>query len=288
MLKKDIGELKPNGQILSNSYLSTILKLKDGSILKIFKPDVIASLKKLGFDTEEKVLDSEYLEHSKEIITPQATIYYPNGVFAGYTMPYIKGISYNERDEKLTRKEHEDLAQFARMHSKVENVLVNNPNIVFPDFCTCDNIIIDKGGNVNFIDYDGLQIGKHKSYSFSSSLGNIQEHEKSKYSQEEMCFTKELDVKSSIYLYFLSTFNVNLSKVGMINPLSGRRITLQEIFAGIKLEDPDLCHKVWLLYQNDKENEFLGNTVFDLAEKYDLKIINQYGNTYHKILSKKK
>lgn len=288
MQKYNIKDLKLTGQILACTYLSTTIKLKDGSVIKLFKPEMLAALKDEGYDLEGKILNSENTTHSKEIVAPTSSVYYPNGSFAGYTMPYIRGISYNERDEKLTRKEHENLKMFAQNHSKLEKVLKDNPNIVFPDFCTCDNIIIEKSGNIRLIDYDGLQVDHFQSPSFSTTLGSIQEHTIDKYMNDDTLFTKELDKKSSIYLYFLSTFNVNLDKVGTINPISGKIITLQDIFMGINLDNPDLCHKVWKLFQDNKENEYLDDTVFDIADKYNLKIINQYGHNYHKRLSKKK
>lgn len=288
MLKQDIKDLKLTGQILSYGYLNTTIRLKDGSVIKLFKPEILSQLKDKQYDIEEKIINSEKTTHSKEIVTPTSLVYYPNGAFAGYTVPYIKGISYNERDESLTKKDQENLKMFAQNHKKLEKILKENPNIVFPDFCTCDNIIIEKSGEIKLIDYDGLQVDNYKSHAFSTTLGTISEHTTDKYMTNSGLFTKELDKKSSIYLYFLSAFNVNLAKVGTINPISGKIITLQDIFVGINLEDPELCHKVWKLFQDNKENEYLDDTIFDIADKYNLKIINQYGKNYHKRLSKKK
>ena len=43
-------------------------------------------------------------------------------------------------------------------------------------------------------------------------------------------FTKNLDKKSLILLYFLCTFHVDLNKVGIISPVTKTVITLDEIF----------------------------------------------------------
>ena len=38
------------------------------------------------------------------------------------------------------------------------------------------------------------------------------------------------------------------------------------------LNDPDIMHKIWKLFQEKEENEYLGDDVFRIAEKYNLDI----------------
>ena len=146
---------------------------------------------------------------------------------------------------------------------------------------------MDNKGNVQFIDYDGLQIGGHRALSISTSLGDPTKLINTKYGTSDLFFTKELDKKSSIILYFLTAFNVNLNTVGIINPDTGTPITLDDVFEIIKLDDPDVCHKVWKTFQDDQQNEFLGDDVFRLADKYDVKILAVVGDQYVKELVKK-
>lgn len=108
-----------------------------------------------------------------------------------------------------------------------------------------------------------------------------------KYFTNESLFTKELDQKSSIFLYFLDTFNVNLNKVGMIDPSNGKPITLNDIFSFINLDDDDLCHKTWKIFQNDRANEYLGDDVFRIADKYNMNVLARLGDSYIKRLTKK-
>lgn len=56
----------------------------------------------------------------------------------------------------------------------------------------------------------------------------------------------------------------------------------------INLDDPDICHKVWKLFQEKEENEFLRDDVFKIAEKYNTEIIAQRNDgVYIKRLVKK-
>ena len=108
----------------------------------------------------------------------------------------------------------------------------------------------------------------------SGTLGKQELHYTPKYRTGEL-FNKNLDKKSSIYLYFISALNVSLANVGRFNPFTGRNIAIEDIFQMINLDDPDICHKVWKLFQEKEENEFLRDDVFKIAEKYNVGIVAQ-------------
>lgn len=289
MKKKVIypAEIK-NAKFMSHSEMATVVSLQDGGILKVFEPGMLGLMKSVGIDTEKKILDAKPIKGSPEILIPTSAAYFPNGKFIGYTINRANGIDYNEYDDKLSLRQRSDLYMYASDHDKIEAVLRRNCNIVFPDFCTCDNIFFDEDGNVQFIDYDGLQVGPHKTICFSTSLGDAENY----FYNPKYCrnghFTKELDKKSSIVLYFLTTFNANLSKVGMPHPRTGIPVTLDDFFRAINLDDPDLCHKVWKTFQNDQQNDFLGDTVYDIAEKYDMHVFGEINGCYLKTLTKKR
>lgn len=100
-------------------------------------------------------------------------------------------------------------------------------------------------------------------------------------------FTKKLDKSSSILLYFLTTFNANLNNIGKINPRTGQAVTLDDFFKVINLDDPDLCHKVWKTFHDDRTNDFLGDTVYNIADKYDMYVFGKADTGYLKALTKK-
>lgn len=290
MKKKILQENDLKGSIkIATTEKSTIYQLKNGRIFKQYNPYVIEDQKLFDVDIESKILSAQPLKQSPEIIVPEMAVYTPNGQFCGYIMQRANGIDLNTYDDCLTTKQRSDLKKYAEIHYKLESVLRRNPDIVFPDFCTCDNIFIDSKGNIQFIDYDGLQIGSHKSYSVSTSLGSFYDIVRNpKYFTKDKFFTKELDKKSSIILFYLSVFNVNLNNVGIINPMNGKPVTLDDIFECINLDDPDICHKTWKIFNDNQPNEYLGKDMFNLEEKYNMQVFTMPNNMRIKRLIKKK
>lgn len=288
MEKKYLREYNLNNATpIALTQSAAILKLNNGNILKVFHPQFLGMMKLTHIDIEAKILDAKPIKHSPEILVPTSALYDEKMGFIGYSMPEANGIDYNEHDDKLTIGDRKNLKKYAIEHAKLEAILKRNKNIVFPDFCTCDNIFTD-GNNFQIIDYDGLQIDNHKSIVLSTSLGNEEQYFASKkYWSDEELFTKELDKKSSIILYFLTTFNVDLNTVGMIPPNTDKPITLDDVFDIIKLDDSDLCHKVWKLFQDNESNEYLGDTVFRIADKYNMEAVKYFDNRYLKVLTKK-
>ena len=177
---------------------------------------------------------------------------------------------------------------YADEHMKLESIVKrgNDAGIVFPDLCTCDNIFIDSSGNMNFIDYDGLQVGNHITPILSTSLGRQEQYLCSKYYKNGL-FTPELDKKSLIILYFLTAFNINLGKVGMINPANNDEVTLDFVFESIGLDDYDIQDKVWKCLQSKYKNEFLGDDVYHIADYYDMIAVPIGNGKYVKRLIKK-
>ena len=279
-------ELKNAVKIADGSY-TLIIRLKNGDILKIFEPSILEASKIIGSDVEKKVLAAKPLKKSPEILIPKAAYYDKNGNFIGYTIPEAKGINYNDYQDSFTITERLDLKKYAKDHSKIESVVRRNSDIVFPDLCTCDNIFIDSKGNIQFIDYDGLQIGEYNANSISTTLGNPLQYIESKKYYQNSRFTKELDKRSSIFLYFITAFNIDLSKVGQINPFTGKRVTIEDIFTSLDFHDQDICHKIWKLFQENEDNEYLGDDVFRIAEEYKLKIVGKTKDTFLKQLIKK-
>lgn len=245
--------------LICRSSKAYIYKLKNGDILKIFHPFILDLYKKSNLRLEEKITSAKPFKTVPEIIVPKISVYDDNQ-FIGYTCKEATGIDYNSYDDTLSENEFHNL--------------------------TCDNIFIDKNGNFSLIDYDGLQIGDFITPVLSSSLGNQEQYNCFKYQRNNL-FTPELDKKSLITLYFLSAFNIDINKVGTLNPITREIVTLDDIFEMIGLDDYDVQNKVWKLFQDNKQNEFLGEDVFRIAESYDLLAIPIAKNTYIKRLIKK-
>ena len=265
--------------VLGDNDFNSVFLLSDGSVLKLFKHDILIQSLRL----EQKILTSKPIFNVPEIVVPNRAVYLSDK-FVGYTMDRVDGIDYNTRDNRYSLSDRADLNMYATIYSKLEDVVkrANKEGMIFPDLCTCDNIFIDKNGNYKLIDYDGIQIGNFITPFLSTSLGDDLQYEIPKYSKKTHLFTSELDKKSLIILYFLSTFNVNLETINI-----NKNITLDYIFNCINLKDDDIKHKVWKCYQPNLANEFLGDSVFKLAEEKDM-LIKPCGPAYIKRLVKKK
>lgn len=282
-------ELIRNSQLISSNEFSSVFRLPSGNYLKIFTPDTLMIYQTMMVDIEAKLQNANKLGITNDILKPCAIAYDLNNAVVGFEMQPARGINFNQFDALLTFKDRQNLYGYAEIHKKIEDILRNNPNIVVTDLCSCDNIYIDENKNISLIDYDDMQIGNQRSLMISSSLGTQRDIITTpKYFDDlTQLFTKTLDVRSSIILYFLTAFNINLNSVGLTAPGDTEPITLDFIFDALMLDDPDLCHNVWKMMQKNQTEDFLGDTVFRIADKYDLKIVSICGDKIRKQLIRK-
>lgn len=269
----DSSKILKRLKVISGEMKSAIYEYDNNHVLKIFNPLTILELKLLGEDKERKILTANPMEDVPEILIPSKAVYDVSGLFLGYLMKRAKGIDFVSYEHSLKTSQIVDLKRFAIEYKKLEDMVkrAHQHGIVFPDLCTCDNIFIDKSGNYQMIDYDDLQIGEQISSVISTELGVLSDNEVPKYKDQNTgLYTEELDIKSLIFLYFLHTFNIRLSSVG--RPISGtnRTIDLDLIFNQINFYDYDIMNKVWKCLQSTGKNEYLGDDVFRIAEKYDM------------------
>lgn len=259
---------------LSENLNSTIYLLKNGNVLKLLKSHNLNYLKMINIDIEQKILNSKKIETFSEILTPIEAIYSEDDRFIGYTMNLLKGMSIDEYFDSFTLEDRTNLFRYAEFYSELEDTIkrANEEGFVFPDLCSFGNIYINNGRFI-FPDYDGIQVGIYESPSISSFLGDYTDYFNTKYMTETKLFTPNLDKKSIITLYFLDVFQVGLDIVGQYLPSINQVVTLDYIFDTINLNNDDMKHKVWKIFQNDCENEFLGQTMFDLADETHLRII---------------
>lgn len=260
--------LKENREcrILKRCKDTTIIQLSNGELLKILDDELLEKLSDTGFGLEERLNEVQNLSNFNFALPTR--ILESDGIVNSYTMPYIPGVDFTDYYENIF-----DLMSYAKIHSQIENNIKegNKLGIVFPDLCTTENIRVTDEGKVVFIDYDGLQIKEMPAIGFSDFLGTPEEVLNSKYYDFETgLFTKEIDIKSAIFLYFVDVFGINLASVNRINPYTGQMVTLDDVFSIINLQDVDVQQKVWKLYQTSIPNEFLGDDIYKLAEQYKL------------------
>lgn len=254
-------------KVLKRCTDTTIIKLPNGELLKILDKSILDIISNTGYDLETRLCEVDKLTTFTKFAWPTIMLE-DEEIVSAYLMPNIQGVDFTDYYENIF-----DLTSYAKIHSQIQDNIKsgNDVGIVFPDLCTTENIRVTSNHEIFFIDYDSLQIKNMPAVGFSSDIGTPDAIMNEKYYDSELdLFTNNLDIRSSIFLYFLDVFGVNLSKVGIINPATFQRVTLDDIFSLINLDDYDVQQKVWKLFQPSIPNEFLGDDVYKLANKYDL------------------
>lgn len=269
---------------------SDLYRLTDGSLLKVFKDDFLDLAVSRGVSLEKKILDSEFLKSSYRINLPTGAYYDKDGKFKAYGINEVCGANLHSYMMGLTNDEKLDLNNQALIYSSLESVVRNNSTVVFPDMCTRENFIINNDFDITAIDFDGLQFGNNHVLGMSNMLGNYAQYDNLKYMTDDGFFTKNLDKKSLIYLYFLNTFHIKLTAVDYVNDPDEKIRLLCQIFMAIGLDDRSVIDKVWKVYSNESDNEYLGDDVFRLADRYSLAstsdIVSNEGVPIHYLVKK--
>lgn len=268
--------------LLSNQGESSLVYKDNDTVIKVYNSLILELEKNIGLDTEKKILTAEPIAELPEITVPTSAIYdKKSNKFIASRIPYIDGVDYKHVDTTTTT----DLKTLCNTHIRLENFLqkADKYRIVLPDYATLDNLIIDGDGNFHFIDYDGLVIKENKSFSVSSSIQTPLINTPKYY--KDGFFTQELNIFSHYVVFFLDVVHANLTKIGQETP--NGRITFDDFFECIGLEDYDIQNKIWKLFQPNRKNEYLGEDLVHLQENYNLQILGTYNGYTMKRLIKK-
>ena len=261
--------------LLSSDFDGNLYRLSDGSILKLFNAVYLGSYKRQNINLKEKMLQTETISHPR-IIVPDKMCCMDNYV-AGYIRRDVSGRSFTDVFSNESDSDKVNLYRYALIHHNLESVVEECSDIVFPCLCDGTGIYLEQDFKPYFVNFEELQHGTFRVGRVSKRLC-LRDFNSSKYLSDGL-FTKNLDKMSSIYLYFLNTFNVDLSKTDSTS--------VGEVFNRLGLKDDDICHKVWSLFDKDSDNDFLGDDVFRIAEKYDMRVVFNTGTTCVKTLVKK-
>ena len=262
--------------LLSSDFDGNLYRLSDGSILKLFNAVYLDSYKRQNIDLKEKMLQVETIHHPR-IIVPDRMCCRDDDV-VGNIRRDVSGRSFTEFFSNESDNDKVNLYRYALIHHNLESVVEECSDIVFPCLCDETGIYLEQDFKPYFVNFEELQHGTFRAGRVSKKLGLRTDSNDSRYLSDGL-FTKNLDKMSSIYLYFLNTFNVDLSKFDSTS--------VGEVFNGLGLKDDDICHKVWSLFDKDYDNDFLGDDVFRIAEEYDMRVIFNTRTTCVKRLVKK-
>lgn len=261
--------------LLSSDFDGNLYRLSDGSILKLFNAVYLGSYKRQNIDLKEKMLQVETIHHPR-IIVPDKMCCMDDDV-VGYIRRDVSDKSFTEVFSNESDNDKVNLYRYALIHHNLESVVEECSDIVFPCLCDGTGIYLEQDFKPHFVNFEELQHGAFRAGRVSKRLC-LRDFNSSKYLRDGL-FTKNFDKMSSIYLYFLNTFNVDLSKT---DPTS-----VGEVFNRLGLNDDDVCHKVWSLFDKDSDNDFLGDDVFRIAEEYDMRVVFNTRTTCVKTLVKK-
>ena len=293
--KKLMKERGEGARLISHSDSSDVIRLQDGSFLKIFNSTMKFICQTLDIDLEKKITSLKPIKEVPEIIIPDTAIYDGRN-FIGYVMPAAKGISIRQANDKKELQDWFNLPLLTKEYSSLEKVIkrANEHDIIFPDLLTLDNIFVEKIGDkfsYNMIDSEGIQLGQEnyqRCAQISSSLGDDCQYLKEKYMQsvlengipEYTGFLKtNLDKRSLLFLYFSSVIGIDLQSVITNNPTIKMQRACFEYYMNIINVPTELKQIAEItLFDDTKDNLYLDSLVDDIAENNDLQVlITEYG-----------
>lgn len=249
------------------------------TVCKIFDPDHIESRLDEDCDLEDLILNGSGLVKSKDIIIPNSIVY-NNCKFAGYLMPYFEGKCLRE----YSKRNFLSLDDIGDIYKKVEGIVKESDNLVFPDLLTGGNILINDNHDIKFIDFDGFQVDYFPSLFFSIYIGKREFYDGTKYKDGEY-FTKQLDIKSLVYLYIWMLYGVDMDYIDRYTGSDQKKV-VNMFIKDFDIQIDDLVHCITTLYDDNLENFYLGNFVDSISKNFDLGVFDEKGIRVKKLVRK--
>ncbi len=243
-------------------YTLLYIDNSDDIVYKVFDYYFLIDMLDADYDLEELVLEGSKLVKTPGIIIPNGIIYEDKS-FVGYSMPYFEGTS-------IYRFPYHP-ARFFEMYSNVEKVVKEADNIVFPDLLTSGNILVNKDYEVKLIDYDGFQISDYLTPVFSKFMGEKSIYDNTKYKIDNK-YTKQLDIKSLTYLFMNLFFNVDICYLDRYTGNAQKR-QINDLISDLDIDNDELVRKIFALYSDNVENEYLGDTAKYICDNYESTLV---------------
>ncbi len=267
-----------NKKILKNKKLyhikgymsleSDLYSLPNGTLYKEYTDTVIHEGEhKLNYIMNKSFYYGDLLPD--EIIKPIFVVFDSRG-FTGYTMNTAKGKSLEDIEKEASPYELADIQRYRCIYYKLKSIIKKvGDKIVFPNLLDLRNIYIDDLGNISLLCFDDMQIGNmqgHMDSDIEECYGP--DEECTKY-RDNGLFTKELDIRSLIFLYFLLVFNFNLNYFSGL-PSDKRKREIQSVMLAHGVDNPKIVEKIDNLFRDDISNEYIDEFVDDLTMNYNL------------------
>ena len=286
------SELLKNSKYFKNEKLkvknyyspeSTLFLITDGIVYKEFTTDLMNEDCHRVDGLAEKLQYAKFLPEG--VVKPTALVFRDTEHVAGYIMPKVKGRSLDELERDGNPFDCSDISRYRDIYYKLKKIIVSaGDKIVFPNLLDTRNIFIDDDGNVSLVSFDDIQLGPVEGHMDSDieCIYGGPELESDKY-QIDGFYTKNLDVRSLIFLYFYLTFTINLNYFSKFSFLE-RKYRIERVLQSFGIEDPTIVNKIDKLFDPDVDNEFIDDFVDEFTKNYSL----MYYFDFHKKILRKK
>lgn len=248
--------------------------INENNCFKVFSKSNLSQHKSQGIDLEKKILDAEKLMVPKGVVAPSSALYLSDDDFVGYGMEYINGKGL---DCYMAEKRGLNVSEAAEVYSKLEAIVRETDDFVFPDLATLSNILISSQGEVKLLDYDGMQTGDHKSMNLSLLLCSHPEKllqaicSNKKYCNDGI-YNKNLDKRSLAFIYILMILGVGLGDIAKMNGYLDGRVAFESMCLLRGIQDTPIKDKLENMLFSANDDEYLGEDVFSIADSYEVGI----------------
>ena len=264
MQKIYISNLKYNNKKEIDTEKNEIYRLNKNTYFKMMKNYNANE----ACEKERKIIYADNIKGISSIVKPKCAVYLDaqKSKYIGYIMDRVDGVEFDHDNIcKNTKYSDSNLYRYADLYLKLEKIVksANRNGVIIPDLCSINNVLIDSSDKIHIIDYDDMQVGSIDADCLSSiySLSNLSE----KYYKDGL-FNDNLDKKSLLYMYLKITFNMNPD---VIQKLTYKKDGSKLIkYLGIK--DYDIKNKIGSYFNDEVDNDYLGYTTMQIADRYDL------------------
>lgn len=248
---------------------SNLYVLQDRSLYKEFKSTLLHENRHRVKYLLDKMKYAESMP--KGLIMPTSSVFDDKNRFVGYTMDRVNGINLEKHEERKSPFDKTDLYQYRYIYYKLKEIIVNSgDNVVFPNLLDTRNIFIDNKGDLSLICFDDMQIGDIEGYygsDIEAYYGGPELRTKKYY--KNGLFTKEMDIRSLTFLYFLLVFNFNLSYFSIYEDEElTEKIT--SAFYSLGIDDSSMVSNIENLFKEDVPNEYIDDFVDYITDEYML------------------
>ena len=280
MKKINEDNVNKKNMIILPDYISSesrLFLLPDDSIYKEFKGNLLHENRHRVKYLRDKLKYADSMP--EELIMPTRAVYDTNSHLVGYTMNKVNGINIEKLEEAKSPFDKTDLTMYRDMYYKLKDIIVKSgDNVVFPNLLDTRNIFIDRNGNMSLICFDDMQIDDIEGYYGSDTECNYGGPElRSKKYYNNGLFTKNMDIRSLIYIYFLLVFNFNLN---YFSPYDEDELNekITNVFYTFGIDDSEIVSQVENLFSTEAPNEYIDDFVDYITDEcmlyyfYDFRI----------------